>query len=150
MNKKADDHMGVAAAERLTKQLRVFNTHQTISFEGGEIVTAPAISDHTLAVINHMTSVRIEAAVKSVVSMNILGEIAQRMNKTGRGLLADRMDLAGDGVSQLAVAPWSARGGYMRVSRKVYHGEPGTFETAGRPTRDLWNGDEGNDNVSMH
>lgn len=118
----------------LTKQLRVFNTHQTISLEGGQIVTAPAISDHTLAVINHMTSVRIAEAVKGVVAMNILGEIAAHMNKTGRGLLHDRMDLAADGVSHLALMGWR---GNMRM--------------AARPrTRDLWNGDEGNDNVSMH
>lgn len=121
--------------------IRVFNTNQSIRIEGGEIVTAPAISDHTMAVIQHMTSVRIEEAIRSVVTNNILGEIADHLNRTGRGLYADRADLAGDGVSHLALMGWH---GFMRMKNlRALPEEP-------VKTRDLWNGDEGNDNQSMH
>lgn len=125
--------------------IRVFGTKQEINIEDGQIAVAPFVTDHTQAVIHKMTAMRVEAAIRNMVDLSIMEDLATRMNKTGRGLLADRIDLAGDGVSQLATHYWSKRTDMRFTSRA----KPTVDEASAIP-RDLWNGDEGNDNVSMH
>lgn len=132
-------------ANDLAATVRVFGTHHELAYDGKGYTPAAMVTDHTQAVINKMTAMRIEQAVRDHVYNSVLAEMADRLNQVGRGLLADRMDLAADGVSHLALIGWR---GNMRMARAVNIVDEPTEIT--RKTRDLWNGDEGNDNVSMH
>jgi hypothetical protein len=132
-------------ANDLAATVRVFGTHHELVYDGKGYTPAAMVTDHTQAVINKMTAMRIEQAVRDHVYNSVLAEMADRLNQVGRGLLADRMDLAADGVSHLALMGWR---GNMRFARRPTRQE--IIDEASVINRDLWNGDEGNDNVSMH
>lgn len=90
----------------MLERVRVFGTYQTIEVQGHTHRVAPFVTDHTQAVIEHMTAMRMDQAIRHQVMMNTLDEMAALMNKRGRGLYADRTDLMADGVSLLALAGW--------------------------------------------
>ncbi len=123
-------------------RVKVFGTHQEIRIDE----ELPLIvTDHTQAMIHKMTSMQMEAAICNMVMMGTLTDMADKLNKTGKGLLADRADLAADGVSHLAMMGWQ---GHMNMRRRRTDHEEATDIPA--VARDLWNGDEGNDNAAMH